>query len=117
MLRGNAASLVDPLKGEGIGNAMWSAKLAAESINKALKANDFSESALKDYAAALSKGMRKEMRATYFFQKILKYRSVVNFVVRKASRKRAMIENLWSLLGSETRFPGFHLKVLRIMLF
>ncbi len=116
LLIGDAASLIDPLTGEGIGNSMWSAKLAAETIGKALKINDVSEGVLKDYEAGLSKGMRREMRTTYFFQNLLKYRFLVNFIIRKASRKNVIVGKLWALLNEDAKFPEFHLKVLKIIL-
>ncbi len=116
LLIGDAASLIDPLTGEGIGNAMWSARLAADAIHKALELGDFSEGVLKEYEANLSKGMIREMRTTYFFQKLLKYRFLVNFIIRKASRKNETVGKLWALLGEDAKFPELHLKVLKIIL-
>src|SRR5208283_2686342 len=49
VLVGDAASLIDPFTGEGIGNALTSGKYAARTIIKALDENDFSEKSLSRY--------------------------------------------------------------------
>ena len=49
MLLGDAAGLIDPFTGEGIGNAMASAKYAVEVANKAKEKNDFSKEVLSEY--------------------------------------------------------------------
>ena len=41
ILLGDAASLIDPFTGEGIGNALTSAKIAAPVIEKAFKEKNF----------------------------------------------------------------------------
>ena len=43
MLLGDAAGLIDPFTGEGIGNAMASAKFAIEIASQAKKENDYSK--------------------------------------------------------------------------
>lgn len=50
MLIGDAGSMVLPLTGEGIGPAMETAKMVADTAADALKANDFSSEFLKRYA-------------------------------------------------------------------
>ncbi len=49
MLVGDAASLIDPLTGEGIGNASISGWLAALHAAECLKANDFSDAFMEEY--------------------------------------------------------------------
>jgi geranylgeranyl reductase family protein len=46
---GDAACQINPLLGEGIRHALYSGKMAANVINKALSKNDFSEEALSEY--------------------------------------------------------------------
>ena len=43
MLLGDAAGLIDPFTGEGIGNAMISAKYAIATLKNAVNSKDFSE--------------------------------------------------------------------------
>ena len=49
MLLGDAAGLVDPFTGEGIGNAMVAGKYAIQVTAKCRETGDFSESALTQY--------------------------------------------------------------------
>ncbi len=49
MLAGDAAGLIDPFTGEGIANAMWSARCAADIARAAHDAGDFSEAFLSRY--------------------------------------------------------------------
>jgi len=62
LLCGDAASLVDPVSGDGIGNAMLSGKLAAEQIIRSFKANNFSESFLKNYEDNLFKILGRDLK-------------------------------------------------------
>lgn len=53
VLVGDAASLIDPFTGEGIGNALTSGMVAARAINAAFGKNDFSAKELSSYDRAL----------------------------------------------------------------
>ena len=66
-LLGDAAGLADPLTGEGIYNAILSAKLAAPVIEKAL-AEGISE--LSEYSTAVSHNILPEMRFANMFAQI-----------------------------------------------
>jgi 1H-pyrrole-2-carbonyl-[peptidyl-carrier protein] chlorinase len=63
MMVGDAAFFVDPIFSSGISNAMSSAKLAAETIIRALATGDLSKASLLDYqqkirnGAAVSQGL------------------------------------------------------------
>ena len=60
LLVGDAAGLCDPLTGEGIRNALLSAKLAADAISEALGRED---SDLRGYDAAIQRTILPELRA------------------------------------------------------
>lgn len=66
LLVGDAASLISPISGEGIGNAMLSGYMAAHFIQKAVLENDFSESVFENYPKELYR---------YFKEDIKKYNS------------------------------------------
>jgi menaquinone-9 beta-reductase len=55
MLAGDAASLIDPISGDGIGNAVLSGKLAAEQAIQCFTSNNFSAAFIKNYANRLYK--------------------------------------------------------------
>ncbi|MFC2118657.1 geranylgeranyl reductase family protein [Bacteroidota bacterium] len=65
LLTGDAASLIDPLNGEGIGNAMLSGKTAASQVVKSFENNDFSAGYHKNYDKELKKSIGKELQSRY----------------------------------------------------
>lgn len=70
LLLGDAASLIDPLSGEGVGNAMISSKVAAEVAVAALDEGDFSESFLKRYDKKLWDIIGDEIETNYRIQRL-----------------------------------------------
>jgi len=71
LLAGDAASLVDPLSGDGIGNAVLSGKLAAEQIIRSFASNDFSAGALHAYDRNLRSILGWEIKRSKILQKSL----------------------------------------------
>jgi geranylgeranyl reductase family protein len=72
LLLGDAASLIDPLSGEGVGNAMISGKLAAMVVKEALEKNDFSEKFLEKYDKLLWSVVEPEVKTNYKLQRLAK---------------------------------------------
>ncbi|MBO9199555.1 MULTISPECIES: geranylgeranyl reductase family protein [Niastella] len=62
LLVGDAASLIDPVSGDGIGNAVLSGKLAAEQVKQCFATNNFSEAFVKSYEQLLYKKAGADMR-------------------------------------------------------
>lgn len=71
ILTGDAASLVDPISGDGIANAVLSGKLAAKQIINCFDNNDFSKDFVKGYDNELYKSSVAEMKKSLFIQKLL----------------------------------------------
>ena len=69
MLVGDAAHLIDPLTGEGIGNAFYSGFIAAEHAAECLKERDFSASFMKAYDQRVQRVLGSEMQLSYRMQK------------------------------------------------
>lgn len=61
MLCGDAASLIDPITGEGIGNAMQSGYLAAMHAVECFNAHDFSVKKMKEFDTAVWDCLGKEL--------------------------------------------------------
>jgi len=86
LLCGDAASLVDPATGEGIGNAMWTGRLAAEvvrtEIGQGTKAN------WSRYDQMVYGKLWRELRSKYLVQRFLGNRKAwMNFLVKQADQK------------------------------
>jgi geranylgeranyl reductase family protein len=73
MLVGDAAYLIDPFTGEGIGNAFYSGRRAADQAARCLQNNDFSAAAMARYDAEIEKAMGSELRLSHKLQKFIKY--------------------------------------------
>ena len=117
LLLGDAAGLIDPFTGEGIGNALYSAKFAIETINKALRINRFDSEMLSDYDTNLWNFIGDELRVSSKLQKIGKYRFLLNFVIRKASRNPQISHLIAGMLANEIprdklANPLFYLRLL-----
>lgn len=70
LLAGDAASLIDPASGDGIGNAMLSGKLAAEKIMACFEANRFDAPFMKSYDEQLYAKLWTELRRRAWAQRI-----------------------------------------------
>jgi menaquinone-9 beta-reductase len=70
ILIGDAASLIDPISGQGIGNAMFSGKLAAEQIIKCFSEKNFSGDFIKAYDKNLFKALGTELKTRTFSQQV-----------------------------------------------
>jgi len=92
MLCGDAASLIDPLNGEGIGNAMWSGYLAGMHARKCFEANDFSGEFMRAYDQSVYSKLGKELRSKLYMQKIFNREWLINFLVRMG-QKNSWLKN------------------------
>ena len=100
MLVGDSASLVDPLTGEGIGNAVYSGYIAADQAEKCLKEQDFSKAFISDYDVRVWRVMGTELNLSYRLQRIGKYPSVFNFVLWVASRNVQISDLVYSMFNN-----------------
>ena len=86
LLAGDAAALIDPFSGEGIGNAIRSGRVAAEHIIKCFAQSDFSVEFNKAYDQEIYRRMWKELKISRTLQLLCKYPGLFNFIIKKASR-------------------------------
>ncbi len=71
MLAGDAASLIDPISGDGIGNAMLSGKLAAGHAIKCFEKNNFTATFMSGYDTALLDKIGVELKTRHKAQQTL----------------------------------------------
>ncbi|MEW5989034.1 MAG: NAD(P)/FAD-dependent oxidoreductase [Chloroflexota bacterium] len=84
LLVGDAAGFINPLTGGGIHNALISARLAADTVDEALKKGDISRPALLPYEAACHDLMWGGMRRSYFVQRwLLRFPFLLDFLVKR----------------------------------
>jgi geranylgeranyl reductase family protein len=101
MCVGDAASLVDPFTGEGIGNGLVSAKLTAKHFDKEAHADGFPEEAALEYMEELWGILGKELTNSHRLQKIVKWKRVMNWFVGKASRKEEMADMMTGMIADK----------------
>lgn len=117
MLVGDAASLIDPFTGEGIGNALVSGWRAAEWAEKSIEANNVSSSYLKQYEDEVMDRLRNELRLSHAMQRLGNWKWLLNTVIKKASRSEELADAISCMFDDldERRklvSPGFYLRVL-----
>ena len=101
MCVGDAASLVDPFTGEGIGNGLVSAKMTAKHFDKDEHSDFFPEDAASAYMEELWGTLGKELTNSYRLQKLVKWKKVMNWFVGKASRKEEMADMLTGMIADK----------------
>ncbi|MEO5582089.1 MAG: NAD(P)/FAD-dependent oxidoreductase [Saprospiraceae bacterium] len=98
LLTGDAASLIDPLSGEGIGNAIRSGRVAADHIAKCIEKNNYSAAFNKQYDAELYRKMWHELRISRRMQQILQYPRLLEYFVKKANTNKRLHQFLIDIL-------------------
>lgn len=114
---GDAASLVDPFTGEGIGNAMASAEIAAKIIMDHSDNDEFSSIFLEEYDRKIIVRMGNELRISSLMQKMANHPWIINLVIRKACHNPSLQELLSSMyldekIREKLTKPAFYTKLL-----
>ena len=117
LLVGDAASLIDPFTGEGIGNALRSGRYAAEHLKMNFAKNDFSVRFNREYDQYIYKKMWREFRISSGIQRLSNYPMLFNFVIKKAKTNSSLKKLLTNMLDDvnikkELLSPMFYLKLL-----
>lgn len=117
LLVGDAASLVDPMTGEGVGNAMRSGRFAAEHIVKCLEESRFDAKYNMAFDKRIYKAMWSELRISRAFQKFFTSPKRVDRLTRFLKKNQKMHQKLnkWFLedhLMTHWNKPSFYLKKL-----
>jgi geranylgeranyl reductase family protein len=117
MLAGDAASLIDPFTGEGIGNAMVSGERAAEWARRAHEAGRFDREFLAGYESDVLSELQDELHISHKLQKLVRHSWLFNLVVRKARRSEFVADTISSMFDDESKrkrlmSPMFYLRLL-----
>lgn len=104
MLLGDAAGLVDPFTGEGIGNAMFSGRVAIEIARTAFEERDFSAASLARYEDRLWRALGDEFKVSSRMQKLGRVQPLLNFTIRAAARNQAVGKTIGAMIiGEQSR--------------
>lgn len=117
LLLGDAASLIDPFTGEGIGNAMVSAEKAVDWVAKAKEANDYSAQFLGGFDLDVMAYLGNELKISHGMQKLGRWNWLLNKVIQKASRSEELADAISMMFDDESErkkliSPMFYLRVL-----
>ena len=118
MLVGDAASLIDPFSGEGIGNAMTSGDVASTWAAKAHQTGQYDAAFLKGYEREVMRILRKDLRVSYAMQRTANACPwLAKFVVQKAARSEAITEAIADMVIYQHKrkklfSPFFYLRLL-----
>lgn len=117
MLTGDAAALIDPFTGEGIGNAILSGRLAAQTAAKALTIEDFSEDFLKHYDQQVNAHLAREFQINLNIRRFAAYPWLFNFLFNKINTNKTLQETFTAMFSNldvrkKLRSPLFYLKLL-----
>ena len=117
LLTGDAASLIDPFTGEGIGNAMVSGRLAAEKIDEAVGQQRYDCKFLSGYDQSIYSELGAELKLSHTLQKLSSQAWLFNWVVKKAASNKQVSELITGMfedinVRAKLRQPGFYFKLL-----
>lgn len=89
MLCGDAASLVNPVSGAGIGQAMQSGRSAGWQALKCFEKNDFSEEYMRNYENSVYEKLWKENKRYILIRGyVIKYPRILNTIVKAGSASK-----------------------------
>jgi geranylgeranyl reductase family protein len=116
LLVGDAASLIDPVTGEGIANAIRSGRVAGDHTIRCFLANDFSASFNRKYDQEIYRRLGAELRLSTQLQRLCRYPWLLNLIVKKANRNAAFMQLLADGLtktGKKNSLvtPGFYYRL------
>ena len=116
MLVGDAGHLVDPMTGEGIGNAFYSGFIAAEQAVECLAQQNFSAEFLQAYDVRVARVLGSEMKLSYRLQRFISFPWVANlmgYVISKNQKTIQVLSNMYTdfSLREQLAKPLFWIKM------
>ena len=117
ILTGDAASLIDPFTGEGIGNAMISGMIAADAVETALETNNVSAAELAAYDKEVYRRLWSELKLSARMQYLVRYPKLFNLVVNKAHKNKTLRETISCMfedldMRERLKKPSFYFKLI-----
>ena len=110
LLIGDAASLVDPFSGEGIGNALVSGKMAVNIFDSEKHNEGFPLDSGLEYQTKLWKLLGPELTNSFKLQGLSKKKWLMNWFMGKAERKPEIQNMLTDMIASKEAQGKLHSK-------
>jgi geranylgeranyl reductase family protein len=117
MLVGDAAFLIDPFTGEGIGNAVYSGAIAAQQAASCLKSGSFSDEVMMAYDERVYRVLGPELKLSHRLQQLVRYPRLFNWLM-KMGMKNKQLKDVISCMFYEVDLrkkltrPSFYFKLL-----
>lgn len=117
ILTGDAASLIDPFTGEGVGNAVISGLVASRIAKKAVETGNYSKEFLHEYDQIMYQKLWNELKLSHTMQKLTTYKWLFNFVVNRINSSKTfqdVFSNMFTdmELREKMKKPIFYIKLL-----
>ncbi|MBO9152797.1 NAD(P)/FAD-dependent oxidoreductase [Chitinophaga sp. GCM10012297] len=117
MLVGDAAYIIDPFTGEGIGNAIYSGAIAAKQAAACLAAGNFGEEIMMAYDESVYRVLGPELKLSYKLQQLVKYPRLFNWLMKMGMRNKQLRDVISSMfyevdLRKKLTKPSFYVKLL-----
>lgn len=117
VLIGDAASLIDPFSGEGVGNGMKSAKIASVVLGRAIAKGNVTEEDCLAYESALWDEIGNDVKSSHTLQKLGKHGWLLDFVIGKAGKNERLRNELAGMIANreakkKASDPMFYLRAI-----
>ncbi len=117
LLTGDAANLIEPLFGEGIGHAMYSGKFAAEHVMKCLKTNNYSARHNRQYDHAVYQKLGSTLYFSKMMHTIASYPKMIRFIINRVRNDEELKSMFTQLInGNISKTPGNGLRFISKLL-
>ena len=119
LLIGDAASLVDPFSGEGIGNALLTAEMAVAALRGEDLTDGVSLEAGRAFQTAVWEALGPELTNSFRLQRLVRRRWLLDWFIRKAAKRPALQDALTDMLAAKEAQAKLHSRwfLLRSLLF
>lgn len=101
MCIGDAASLVDPFSGEGIGNALMTAKMTSKYFDREAHSDGFPENLAVEYMTEIWDSLGGELTNSYHLQKLVKWKRLMNWFVKRSAKKKEIRDMMTEMIASK----------------
>ncbi|PLX11272.1 MAG: hypothetical protein C0598_08530, partial [Marinilabiliales bacterium] len=104
LLLGDAISVVNPITGEGIGQAMNSGRIAALHLDKCLISNDFSKTKMKEYDKSIARKFNSVIRMSYGIQRLISFPFLSNRIANNYNKNLKLRKQIESLINDPANY-------------